>query len=208
MSEPARRLNLAAKGGGGDRPTGRHRGNPPVVFTREELNSLLRAASWDRNPTAVRDRALFAWCFWTAARVGELTTMLETGLDRARGRVRFARSKSDDIHEVPVPPEGWGDLDRWLALRRAQDARGGVLFPVSPYHVWRRMKLVGGWAGLPAAKCRPHVLRATRATLMLEDGASVEAVRLVLGHARLETTMGYLRATRGWYDSQAALGGL
>lgn len=211
MGEPAPRLNpVPSQGGGGDLPpAGGGKGqNPPAVLSREEMAALLRAASWDRNPFAVRDRAMIAWTYWTAARVSEVVGMTWRDMDRGRGRIVFYRPKRRDWHPVPVPPQGWADLDRWLVHSGLAVSREGLLFPLSTSQARRRIQLVGGWAGLPPAKCLPHALRHTRLTRLLESGAPLHAVQLIAGHKRPETTAGYLHVAQGWLDDMAALGGI
>ena len=82
------------------------------------------------------------------------------------------------------------------------------MFPFSRATLWRILGLHGGRGGVAPEKCHPHALRHGGAGALLEDGASVEAVRLLLGHARPETTAKYLGMARGWVDGQAELGAL
>ena len=71
---------------------------------------------------------------------------------------------------------------------------------MSDHAVWKRIRLLADRAGVPAF--RPHDLRAKLATDLLESGADINAVRILLGHSLLATTARYDR--RGQHAARKA----
>ena len=209
MPEPAH--HLAQQGGGHEPPTGSGSGGkPPVVMAKDEIRAMLHAIE---GPQAVRDRALIWMAYTTAARASELCGMEWQGIDWARGRCRFWRRKVSGWHDVPLDlPQCVGALQ---ALAREQRVAGRTIAPLSgpvflsqrggvltPNGIWRIVKRWGGRAGIETGKARPHVLRASRATHLIEDGAALLAVKHLLGHRSITSTERYTRVAAGWLDGE------
>ena len=202
MGEPARtpQARAASAGGGPPRRPRRSKSLPKVV-SREEMKAWIRAAY----ARSVRDGGLVTLAYFTAARRSELAGMKWEGWAEPRRTLRFWRPKNKDWHEVDLHPDAMEALVRLrLALRLTRIAltATGPIFrgqrgPLTVEGVRGIVGRSGRDAGIPADKARPHVLRHTRAYLLLEDGYGVDVVQQVLGHADVSTTSLYLHVSRG-----------
>ncbi|HEX7948896.1 MAG TPA: tyrosine-type recombinase/integrase [Candidatus Limnocylindrales bacterium] len=132
----------------------------------------------------------------------------------ARGvQIRFHR-KGGGIDKIDVPSDVWMVLEQWRAVleRRLgrkirpeepvfpsiapediRNARRGGLAPVRPPLVSKVCRSRFTDAGLTGERMAAHVLRATAATIAFESGATVDQVRIMLGHKNESTTWTYLK---------------
>ena len=178
------------------------------MLTREQMQLLLRAPV---GPQAIRDRALLWTAFSTAARASELAGMDWRGLEA--DAMRFWRPKVKSWHRAPLMPEAVHAL-RLLRLQARtlemhgpifQSLRGG---PLSTNGIWRIVDKWGACVGIRKGLRRPHVIRATRASLAGEDEVPILAIQMLLGHTSPTTTARYVRAANGWMEDQMARSGL
>ncbi|MGH9465241.1 MAG: tyrosine-type recombinase/integrase, partial [Thermoanaerobaculia bacterium] len=160
-----------------------------------QVETLL-AAPDTAKPLGLRDRALLELLYATGLRVGEL---VELDLAQLRLDVGFlvAYGKGSKERIVPVGEQAEAWLSRYLAEVRPRVAkgrherlfvnhRGGTL---SRQGLWKILKGYGTAAGI--RHLTPHVLRHSFATHLLEHGADLRAVQLMLGHADISTTQIY-----------------
>lgn len=177
--------------------------------TRRSLPAYLRLAEVERllnqpDETTVlgrRDRAMLEMLYSTGLRVSELVGLRVSDLDRKLGCVRCV-GKGDKERIVPVGRKALGLVEKYLhqarpeLLRRAKtfnspalflNRRGGILSRVA---VWKILSAYGRRAGLRTALA-PHILRHSFATHLLEGGADLRSVQLMLGHADISTTQIY-----------------
>ncbi|MCC5949464.1 MAG: tyrosine-type recombinase/integrase [Nitriliruptoraceae bacterium] len=130
---------------------------------------------------------------YLAARRTEIAMLTWDGY--AGGRFRFTRTKTHDVHEVPVHPTLAEALDRYKA-----SAGGGLyLFPgdrgrphVVPTTVWEWVKGIGRAAGI---EVHTHQLRATALTTVLEATGNLRAAQELAGHQDPSVTAGYTRVS-------------
>lgn len=170
----------------------------PDALTRNQEGAVQRAA--DRRGT--RDSALIAVLFGTGARAEECAR-LEVGDVPITARTGQARliGKGDQTRTVPIPSGARDRLTAWLAERAtAGHPPTGPLWlgqrgPMTISGITKAVLAVGADAGLPGL--RPHRLRHTYATRLRENGADPAQIQLLLGHASIETTQRYFRASAG-----------
>ncbi len=183
----------------------------PKVLSRNDVEILLAAARTEAEAPEARGRrglkrlrmwALLALLYATGLRVSELVSLKAGQLDRRNGVLHIA-GKGGRERMVPVAPAALAVLDSYL--ERLRNARGGVsltsgefLFPShgKDGHLTRQqfaaeLKKLAARAGLDPAALSPHVLRHAFATHLLEGGADLRAVQLMLGHAYIATTQIY-----------------
>jgi site-specific recombinase XerD len=172
-------------------------------LTREELEAVLEAANrpgW----YGQRDHAMLLTAYFSAARVSEFTGMdrADADLSSREGRIRI-RGKGRKERTVVLPPRPSAILRAW----EAQLAPGVV--PLFPGRAGERLTRSGAADRLRRAVLRastdcgslnrtrvsPHVLRHSMAMHLLENGVSLAAIALFLGHESLETTNKYLVAS-------------
>ncbi|PWR03681.1 recombinase XerD [Meridianimarinicoccus roseus] len=193
----------------GDNPALRIRGpgrtrTLPGTLTEAEVTAMLERAPAHGRTAADRARtaAMIEILYATGLRVSELVT-LPVAAARGQPQVLLVRGKGRKERLVPLSRPAQAALDAWLVHRDAADAalvaRGArpsaFLFPsrAQAGHVTRQsffltVKAVASEAGIDPARVTPHTLRHAFATHMLEHGADLRAIQLLLGHADLSTT--------------------
>jgi integrase/recombinase XerD len=172
----------------------------PGYLRLEEVERLLNQPD-EKTSLGLRDRAMLEVLYSTGLRVSELTGVRVTDLDRKVGCVRCI-GKGDKERIVPVGKKALGMVERYLKDSRPQllkhakgpagqalfvNRRGGMLSRVG---VWKILSAYGRRAGL-RVPLTPHVLRHSFATHLLERGADLRSVQLMLGHADISTTQIY-----------------
>jgi integrase/recombinase XerD len=172
----------------------------PGYLRLEEVERLLAQPN-EKTPLGLRDRAMLEVLYSTGLRVSELIGLRVSDLDAKVGCVRCI-GKGDKERIVPVGRKALGMVDRYLREGRPQlcdkgkssgyprlfvNCRGGALSRVG---VWKILSAYGRRAGLRVS-IKPHMLRHSFATHLLEGGADLRSVQLMLGHADISTTQIY-----------------
>ena len=170
----------------------------PKFLTTDEVDRLLESPDTSQ-PRGVRDRALLELFYATGLRVSEMVNLRQQDLNLESGYLTcFGKGRKQRL--VPVGDEASAWLQRYLkegrpALlkKRASpklfvNARGGV--GITRVGFWKILKQYGRDAGLPRT-LSPHVLRHSFATHLLERGADLRAIQMMLGHSDLSTTQIY-----------------
>lgn len=178
----------------------RQRSSLPRVLSSREVEALIEEPD-RRTPLGLRDRAILETLYATGLRVSELTALTLSGLNLDRGLVRVV-GKGGRERLVPLGERAIEALDAWLArgrkdLRPACDrvfvSRSGR--PLSRVAVWQRLRHHARAAGIAQA-VYPHLLRHSFATHLLDHGADLRVVQMLLGHADLATTQIYTQVSK------------
>jgi integrase/recombinase XerD len=169
----------------------------PKYLSREEVDRLI-AAPPDSKATGVRDRAMLEMLYATGLRVSELCGLELTGVERQMGVLRVL-GKGGKQRMVPFGESAGEALDRYLRQARSQllkgrasphvfvTARGSAM---SRQAFWMLLKGYGRQVGI-ARRLTPHVVRHSFATHLVEGGADLRSVQIMLGHADISTTQVY-----------------
>ena len=172
----------------------------PGYLRLEEVEKLLEQPD-SKTPTGLRDRAMLEVLYSTGLRVSELTGLGVSDLDAKVGCVRCI-GKGDKERIVPVGKKALSMVDKYLRegrpamLRSVKGGGSSALFvnrrgmALSRVGVWKILSAYGRRAGLRVA-LTPHMLRHSFATHLLERGADLRSVQLMLGHADISTTQIY-----------------
>jgi integrase/recombinase XerD len=174
----------------------------PHSLSEAQVEALLGAPQVGL-PLGLRDRTMLELMYASGLRVSELVTLktVHLGLDEGALRVTGKGSKE---RMVPFGAEAHAWLRRYLAQGRpsilkgqASDAlfvtaRGG---PMTRQMFWTLVKRHAASAGI-TAPLSPHTLRHAFATHLLNHGADLRAVQMLLGHADISTTTIYTHVAR------------
>jgi len=175
----------------------------PKSLAESEVNAMMRAAGTAADhslasATAMRDRAILELLYASGLRVSELTNLRVEDLSLDEGRIRL-RGKGDKERIVPLGVPSVAALTQYLQQARPElqgKQRDSWLFlsergqPLSRQWIWRLVKASDSTAS-------PHKLRHSCATHMVEHGADLRSVQILLGHADIATTQVYTHVALG-----------
>ena len=170
----------------------------PGYLRLEEVERLLLQPD-PKTPYGLRDRAMLEILYSAGLRVSELVGLRVSDLDTKAGSVRCI-GKGDKERIVPVGKKALSMVEKYLLDSRpkliGRSPGSPTLFvnrrgrPISRVGVWKILSGYGRRAGLRVA-LTPHMLRHSFATHLLERGADLRSVQLMLGHADISTTQIY-----------------
>ena len=175
----------------------------PKALAEAQVEALL-AAPDVATPLGLRDRAMLELMYAAGLRVSELVELPAGGVNLRQGALRV-RGKGGKERLVPLGEEAQHWLQRYLAEARpalAGKRTPAWLFlvaggePVSRQQFWGLVKRYAAVAGIDPRKVSPHGLRHSFATHLLNHGADLRALQMLLGHASLSTTQIYTLVAR------------
>jgi integrase/recombinase XerD len=170
----------------------------PKFLSGEEVEALL-AAPDVATPRGIRDRAMIELLYATGLRVSELVSLKPADLNLEDGFLTTV-GKGRKERMVPIGEEAAMWVGRYLkearpvlvgrrsSTRLFVNARGGTALTRTGF--WKILRAYATGLGL-ARRLSPHVLRHSFATHLLERGADLRAIQMMLGHADLSTTQIY-----------------
>ena len=168
----------------------------PKSLSEQDVEALL-AAPDTKTPMGLRDRAMLELLYATGLRVSELVAVkiFEVNLDA--GVVR-AMGKGSKERLVPLGEEAADWIARYIKTRNHKSdtlfltSRGAGMTRQAFWHLIKRY----GTKAIPGKKLSPHVLRHAFATHLINHGADLRVVQLLLGHADISTTQIYTHVAR------------
>lgn len=169
----------------------------PNVLSEQEVKALLEAPD-DRTPLGLRDRSMLEMLYASGLRVSELASMELTNVNFRQGLVRVCGKGGKD-RLVPLGDAALDWLRQWCNGPRREWCKASQPAEVfisrrgqglTRQAIWHRINAYAKKLGL-AQRLSPHKLRHSFATHMLDHGADLRVVQLLLGHADLSTTQIY-----------------
>ncbi len=169
----------------------------PRFLGIEEINALLGQPDTS-TPAGIRDKAMLELLYATGMRVSELVGLRVDDLDRNLGILRCT-GKGSKERVIPVGKPALSAAETYLASARPLLVRDRAMPYLFVNHRGGRLSRVGFWkilarygraAGI-AGSLAPHVVRHSFATHLLERGADLRSIQLMLGHSDISTTQIY-----------------
>ena len=169
----------------------------PGVLSGRDVEALLAAPDLSE-ATGLRDRAMLELLYATGLRISELVNLGVVAVNQRQGVVRVI-GKGDKERLVPVGAIALDWLERYLREARPHLSRHhptNALFPsnrgeaMTRQNFWYAIKRYARKAGIRKS-ISPHTLRHAFATHLLDNGADLRAVQMMLGHSDLSTTQIY-----------------
>lgn len=175
----------------------------PVYLTQSEVEELLAQPDL-QTPHGLRDRSMLEVLYATGLRVSELVRLKVEEVNFEMGFLRTV-GKGNKERLVPLGDSALDYLKHYLGSSylhfRKKSPSSPFLFltqkggPMSRQYFWMLVVRYGRPLGLEE-RLSPHVLRHSFATHLLENGADLRAVQMMLGHADISTTQIYTHVTR------------
>lgn len=176
----------------------------PRILSMNDMRKLIdesyRIGRGERD--CLRNGCLIEILYATGARVSELVT-IPVASARGQPKMLLIRGKGGKERMVPLTPTAQQAIARWLPLRDAACEKEGPRVP-SPSHflfpsrgklghitrqqVFKLIKQATVAAGLDVQKVSPHTIRHALATHLLENGADLRSIQVLLGHSDISTT--------------------
>ena len=170
----------------------------PKALAEREIEALLQAPD-PGSTLGLRDRAMLELMYASGLRVSELVELPLAGLNLRQGVLRVTGKGGKD-RLVPVGEVAMEHIETYLREARPALARGrqpSALFlsnraeGMSRQMFWTLVKRYAQKVGIAAKRISPHVLRHSFATHLLNHGADLRALQMLLGHSALSTTQIY-----------------
>lgn len=162
----------------------------PDVLSGTEVQRLLGCIS------SIRPRMVCTTMYATGLRIAEACRLRPGDIDAQRRLIHVRRGKGGRDRQVPTGEKLVGLLREYWRLARLD---GEYVFPgdvagkpITPKSVWLALHNAARAARI-RKRVSPHTLRHSYATHQLERGVNLRTLQVVLGHARIETTLRYLR---------------
>ncbi len=174
----------------------------PVSLSEQDVENLLQTPDI-HNPIEYRDRVMLELLYATGIRVSELVSLPILAVSLEQGVVQVT-GKGNKQRLIPFGEEAQDWLENYLLSTRKQllaERQSPYLFVTRRGHMmtrqafWYRIKKYAKLAGI-TTQLSPHVLRHAFATHLLNHGADLRVVQLLLGHSDLSTTQIYTHIAR------------
>lgn len=169
------------------------------LITQDELKRLIEAPNGN-DIRSLRDKAIMELLFSTGLRVSELASLSRDTIDQKRDEFSI-RGKGGKIRIVFVSDSAKKAISQYLERRKDPDdamfvrldKESGKIegeMSLTPRSIERMIKKYAIKAGI-SKKVTPHVIRHTFATDLLQNGADIRSVQVMLGHSNISTTQIY-----------------
>lgn len=181
----------------------------PTVLTVEEIDRIKAAINLEK-PEGQRDHCIIEVLYSCGLRVSEVCSLRLSDLFLTEGFIRVI-GKGNKQRIVPISPAAIKEIGWWLDIRRTVDVipeDEDILFVsltrrkhLTRMAVFRNIRLYAERAEI-SKEVSPHTFRHSFATHLLEGGASLRAIQMMLGHEKISTTEIYTHLDRCFLREQ------
>lgn len=170
----------------------------PNTLTLAEVSALLEQPTHRQSAEATRDRAMLELLYASGLRVSEMVSLNTDDIDLNQGHVRCV-GKGSKERVVPMNPEAIAALEEYVSSARRTLVSGQDERALFVNHRGTRLTRQGFWLIIKnyakqaniVTNITPHTLRHSFATHLLNGGADLRSVQVLLGHANISTTQIY-----------------
>jgi integrase/recombinase XerD len=171
----------------------------PRFLTQEEVDKLLEQPDLN-DDIGIRDRAMLELLYATGLRVSELVGLKLSDVELEAGSLSCF-GKGSKQRRIPIGKSSIKFLKRYFTVRQRflGGSHSDLVFvepkgsPISRQKFWKIITQYGKSAGL--GHVTPHMLRHSFATALIENGADLRSVQMMLGHSDINTTQIYTHVT-------------
>ena len=169
----------------------------PTTLTVEEAELILNSPD-DTKAIELRDKAMLFALYATGMRISELVNLAMHNIDLTRGSVQVV-GKGGKERLIPLTERSVKIIEKYLLESREKLSKGKDHIHVfvsthgkriTRHSFWHRIKIYINRVGI-SKDVHPHTLRHAFATHMLNNGADLRSVQMLLGHTDLSTTQIY-----------------
>lgn len=169
----------------------------PVFVEKENMDTLLDNVEFNNNEEGIRNRLIIEMFYSTGMRLSELINLKQKNIDLNSSQLKVLGKRNKE-RIIPFNNELRNKIDEYLKVKK--DKNHETLFVTeSGKKMYERLvyKIVKQYLSLVTTidKKSPHVLRHTFATHMLNNGADLNSIKELLGHANLSATQIYTHNT-------------
>lgn len=178
-------------------PRPRSRRPLPRILTHGDVEALLTRAEEEaatERPASVRLLVLLELLYGSGVRASELVSLPMVAVPRDAPFLAVS-GKGGQQRMVPISGRARQALSRWLAVRAGKSPflfpSSGKLGHLTRVRLFQLLRELAARAGIAPERVSPHVLRHAFATHLLEGGADLRVLQMLLGHADIATTQIY-----------------
>ena len=169
----------------------------PVYLTQAEVARLLDCVPIG-TPQGVRDRAILELLYSSGLRIGEICRLTLGDISFADGVARILMSKGKKDRMVPVGKAALKWIDEYIKEVHGLRLSGPLFYDRQTQNAiadWQIRRIVSKYRVVARIqkRCHPRAFRHSFAIHLLENGASIRHIQVMMGHASLKTTQKYTR---------------
>ena len=167
-----------------------------VPFSEKEMNQVLESVNFENNFEGIRNKTIIEMLYATGMRRNELINLKQSDIDYSAKTIKILGKRNKErivplLQKLEAQLKQYNEERKSINLQKKDElfltAKGNKMYPNLVY------RLINDYFSIASTKIKksPHILRHTFATHLLNQGADLNAVKELLGHASLASTQVY-----------------